>query len=151
MAVYMQSIMGPATPERSAREAASRQKASAPALAALAPNARKDAADPAQLALGAKVYEDSCARCHDAGRLPSSAGGLQLPLAVALHLPDPRNLLRIVREGIRPPDGHPGRWMPGFDGALTEAQITALAIWLRHQASSASRIQILYCSDFRPA
>ena len=84
---------------------------------------------------GAKVYADSCARCHDTGRLASSAGGLQLPLAVALHLQDPRNLIHIVREGVRPPDGHPGRWMPGFDGALTDEQIAALAIWLRHQAT----------------
>lgn len=135
IAVYVQSIMGPATAERSAREAASRQKAAAPALAALAPSSRKDAADPAQLALGQQVYTDTCARCHDAGRLESSAGGLKLPLAIALHLPDPRNLIHIVRGGIRPPDGHPGRWMPGFDGALTDEQITAVAIWLRHQGT----------------
>jgi mono/diheme cytochrome c family protein len=34
-----------------------------------------------------------------------------------------------------PPVGRPGRWMPGFDGALSDEQITALAVWLRHVAA----------------
>ena len=140
MAVYMASVMGPATPERQAREAAARQKAAQPALAALAakPAPAAAAAQPAQaaqLTLGAQVYQDSCARCHDLGRQPSSSGALRLPLAVALQLPEPDNLLRIVREGVHPPPGFAGRWMPAFEGALSDAQIEALALWLRQQAT----------------
>jgi len=60
-----------------------------------------------------------------------------MPLAVALSLPTPANLIRIVREGITPPDGEAGRWMPGFDGALTDEQLTALAVYLRGAAAGA--------------
>jgi len=56
---------------------------------------------------------------------------------VALHLPDPRNLIYIIREGIQPPEGEPGRWMPAFEGNLTDDQLTALVIWLRRQGTDA--------------
>jgi len=135
IAVYMQSQGGPSTPERQARESAARQKAAQPALAALVPAARAAAPDAALMALGARVYADSCASCHDAGRQLSSSGALRLPLAVALHLPDPRNLIHIVRQGIQPPLGQPGRWMPPFEGTLSDEQITALVAWLRRQAT----------------
>jgi mono/diheme cytochrome c family protein len=137
IAVYMASVQGPVDPARQAREAASRRKAALPALALVQPAPRAAGADAAQLALGAQVYAEACARCHDQGRQLSSSGALRLPLAVALQLPDPANLVRIVREGIRPADGETGRWMPGFEGELTDEQITALAIWLRHQATDA--------------
>jgi nicotinate dehydrogenase subunit B len=48
-----------------------------------------------------------------------------------LYLPTPKNLVRIVTEGIAPPDGVPGRWMPAFEDAFTDAQLTALATYLR--------------------
>jgi mono/diheme cytochrome c family protein len=146
MAVYMASVLGPATPERQARETAARQKAAQPAFAAAGAQAAPSAAaavpeqpaqstQAAQLTLGDQVYQDSCARCHDLGRQPSSSGALQLPLATALQLPEPDNLLRIVREGVHPPPGQTGRWMPAFDGTLSDAQIEALALWLRRQAT----------------
>ena len=34
--------------------------------------------------LGATVYADACAACHDLGRADSSSGALRLPLAVAV-------------------------------------------------------------------
>jgi mono/diheme cytochrome c family protein len=136
IASYVDSLMGPATAERQARETTSRQRAAPPALVAVQAAPAAPGADAAQLALGASVYATSCASCHDLGRQLSSSSGLRLPLAVALYLPDPRNLVHIVREGIVPPVGRPGRWMPGFDGALNDEQITALAAWLRHVAAS---------------
>jgi mono/diheme cytochrome c family protein len=93
--------------------------------------------DPQQ-ALGASVYASSCASCHDLGRAIGSNGALRLPLAVALYDADPRSFLRIVREGIAPPDGKRGRWMPAFGTALTDEQLTALAAYLRRQAAGAS-------------
>jgi mono/diheme cytochrome c family protein len=91
----------------------------------------------ASLVLGASVYSDACARCHDAGRAISSAGALRLQAAVALHDPDPRSLLRIIREGIAPPDGEPGRWMPAFGATLTDEQLVALVGYLRQQGAGA--------------
>ena len=87
--------------------------------------------DLARMRLGHETYAMACARCHDAGREASSGAALPLQQAVALHDPDPRSLLRIVRAGITPPDGEPGRFMPGFATILNDAQLTALAAYLR--------------------
>ncbi len=137
MAVYLVSSLGDSTPEREARAQDSRRRARLGPLTAqpLVPSAAPDEAAP--MALGASVYQGACAGCHDAGRKASSNGALQLPLAVALHAPDPRSLIRIIREGITPADGEAGRWMPGFGDALTDAQITALVGYLRRSATAA--------------
>jgi mono/diheme cytochrome c family protein len=129
MATYIHSVLGPPTTEQQAREAAARQRAAQPSVALVPP--ATPAADAAQLALGASVYATSCASCHDLGRQLSSASGLRMPLAIALYLPDARNLVHIVREGVVPPAGQPGRFMPAFEGELSDDQIAALANWLR--------------------
>jgi mono/diheme cytochrome c family protein len=137
IAAYIVAQMGPPTPERQAREAASRQKAALDSLAAVHPTTQAPASDEATLALGASVYAGSCAGCHDQGRGLSSNEALRLPLAVALHMPDPRNLIHLVRQGIQPVDGHTGRWMPGFEGSLSDDELTALVTWLRRQGTDA--------------
>jgi mono/diheme cytochrome c family protein len=63
---------------------------------------------------------------------------LQLQAAVALYDPDPRSLIRIIRDGIPPPDGHPGRWMPGYAEILTDEQVIALAAYLRRYGANAA-------------
>ncbi len=128
IATYVVGMMGPATPATDARAAAARQRTRSPWPA--------PGTDPQQ-ALGAAVYANTCAGCHDLGRGRSSASALQMPLAVAVHDADPRSLLRIVREGIAPREGSAGRIMPAFGSALTDAQLTALAAWLRHAAAGA--------------
>jgi mono/diheme cytochrome c family protein len=65
----------------------------------------------------------------------SSAGALQLPLAIALYDADPRSLIRIILDGITPPEGEAYRWMPAFAGALTDEQLTALVRYLRLSAA----------------
>ncbi|MCS0657647.1 cytochrome c [Massilia terrae] len=92
-------------------------------------------ADDRQLQLGAQVYADACARCHDERRQASSGGALQMPMAVAVYDPDPRSFLHIVRDGITPPSTEPSRWMPGFAGMLTDEQQVALAAYLRRYAA----------------
>ncbi|MGZ5847471.1 MAG: c-type cytochrome [Ramlibacter sp.] len=134
IAGYIAARMGPPDATRQARAEAARRKAAQP-LAAAQPTARGAAPDAAVLALGASVYQGSCAGCHDQGRGPSSDSALQMPLAIALFLPEPSNLVRIVREGIQPLPGQPGRWMPPFAGSLSDEQLTALVTWLRHQGT----------------
>ena len=81
---------------------------------------------------GRAIYVDTCAVCHDSGRDSASSGSaLHLARATALHLPEPRNLINIIRNGITPAEGEPGRWMPGYAGALTDEQVTALVDYLR--------------------
>ena len=140
IASYIQSYMGGATPEREALAKASMQRAARPleqVPAASTAATGNNAANESVMRLGATVYADACARCHNVGREASSGSGLQLPLAIALYEPTPANLIRIVREGIMPREGEHGRWMPGFAGALTDAQLTALAHYLRRAAADA--------------
>jgi mono/diheme cytochrome c family protein len=137
MAVYIQSQMGQPDALRQARETAVRRKAAQASLAAVHPSSPAADADASTLALGRVVYANSCAECHDLGRQFSSGTALRLPLAVALHLPDPRNLIHIIRRGIEPSDGEAGRWMPPFEGSLTDEQLAALVVWLRRQGTDA--------------
>ena len=79
---------------------------------------------------GNAVYDGSCADCHNRGR-GEQGGALELPLGTALTIPTPRNLAYIIREGIVPPEGERGAWMPAFAGALTDEQLTELLVYLR--------------------
>ena len=130
LATYIVTLMG----KPDARiEARARDAAAHPVVLPPAPAGNNPAAQ--QLQLGARVYQDACARCHASGRTGSSGGALQLPAAVAVYDPDPRSLIHIVRDGIPPGPAEPGRWMPGFANILSTEQITALAAYLRHSAA----------------
>jgi mono/diheme cytochrome c family protein len=133
LAVYIASVMGKPDPAVAAtvREAVSKPTS-------LPPAAPGDSAAQRQLQLGATVYADTCARCHDQGRTISSGGALQLQAAVTLYDPDPGSLIRIIRDGIQPPDGHPGRCMPAYAEILTDEQVIALAAYLRRYGANAA-------------
>lgn len=131
LALYIVSLMGKPDP---AIAAAARAAASHPVV--LPPAAPGESVEARQLQLGATVYADACARCHAGGRTVGSGGALQLPAAIALYDPDPRSLLHIVRDGIPPREGEPGRWMPRFAEILTDQQVTALAAYLRRYGAN---------------
>jgi mono/diheme cytochrome c family protein len=137
-AVYIKSTLGMPSPEQQARANAAIARAAVGSLAAVRPATPPRSKDEENLMkLGASVYEGACARCHDAGRQDSSGGALPLPLAIAVYDPDSRNLVHIIREGIFPPAGQPGRWMPDFADALTDQQMIALVSYLRRYAADA--------------
>lgn len=79
---------------------------------------------------GAAIYAGACADCHDRGRA-AEGGALPLPLAIALAIPTPANLIHIVRDGIIPKEHEHGPWMPDYAGALTERQLSDLVAYLR--------------------
>ena len=114
IAAYIQSAMGPVSDAREARARAALQLAGRRPSAVGGSSAEER---DATLRLGKSLYVGVCASCHEAGRNVSSNGALELPLAVALYDAEPASLLNIIRDGIRPLDGEPGRWMPGFRGA----------------------------------
>jgi mono/diheme cytochrome c family protein len=128
IATFLISSMGPQTPLRKARADSALNRAASP-LTLQSMTGTDD-----KFALGASVYADACAGCHDSGRRLSSNSALRLPLAVAVHDADPRSLLRIIREGVTPRHDARGRWMPAFDGALTDEQLAALVVYLRSAA-----------------
>lgn len=88
---------------------------------------------PATLAsqTGAAVYAGACAPCHEQARRGTLEGALPLMLSTAVTAPTARNLVQITLHGITPPDGERGAWMPAFGGALTDAQVAALADYVR--------------------
>jgi mono/diheme cytochrome c family protein len=126
LATYIHSYLRQAPP----RSTPATEPGSLPAPAAGDP-------DLARMQSGHAVYAASCARCHDAGRAATSGAALPLQQAVALYDPDPRSLIHLVRDGIQPPDGEPGRWMPGFGALLTDEQTVALVAYLRRYGARA--------------
>jgi mono/diheme cytochrome c family protein len=83
---------------------------------------------------GRSIYEGTCMLCHSAAERAASApssSALYLGLTTSVHLDTPTNLTRIVLQGIAPPDGEPGPFMPGYAGALTDAQLAALIAYVR--------------------
>jgi mono/diheme cytochrome c family protein len=113
MAVYVASWMG------------------APATDVKARARMPDTASLADAKSGASIYAGSCGACHDIGRTISSGGALHLSVAIAPALPTPANLIHLTLEGVAPPDGEPGRFMPGYAGALTNEQVATLVQYLR--------------------
>jgi mono/diheme cytochrome c family protein len=130
IATYIASVMGVPAAEReqSAKRALERAR-SGPAGPEVA-GGEGDAA----IRSSAVIYAGTCAICHGSPQRPPGAAtgeALHLGLATAVTLPTPRNLIRIILQGVAPPDGEPGPFMPGYAGALTDAQVADLATYLR--------------------
>jgi mono/diheme cytochrome c family protein len=106
-----------------------------------APPAIADAGDPAQVALGRRVYAEHCASCHGAnlegqpnwqarrpdGRLPAPPHDAT---GHTWHHPDAQ-LMELTRKsltGILP--GYESD-MPAFEGVLTEAEIAAVIAFIK--------------------
>ena len=83
--------------------------------------------DPALLR-GMGVFRDQCADCH-------RRGGAEPPVSLALtttvNAPDPRNVIHIVFDGIRPPRGALQRSMPEFGASIADADIVDLVQYVR--------------------
>ena len=76
----------------------------------------------------------ACAACHHDGNGPKLLG-INIPLALNsnLHSPRPDNLLQVIVHGIREPATRDIGFMPGFGHALSDAQITELAGYMRQR------------------
>ena len=104
--------------------------------------------DPAQLALGGKLYAEHCASCHGAKlegqpnwrkRLPN--GRFPAPphddSGHTWHHPD-EVLIGITKHGLVPPYGPPGYEsdMPGFAGKLSDDEIRAVLAYIESHWSA---------------
>ncbi len=58
-----------------------------------------------------------------------------LPLVSAPQQDDPRNAIQIILQGLQPPTGARGPYMPGFADALTDAQIAEIVDYMRSRYS----------------
>jgi mono/diheme cytochrome c family protein len=86
---------------------------------------------PQEHSAGAKVFVARCAQCH-------RNGGATAPLALqsSIQAPVPDSVQQVIRNGIRPPTGALGRSMPPFGSQLADAEIIALAKFLRARFSA---------------
>ncbi len=84
--------------------------------------------DEPALQRGMEVFRDQCAHCH-------KRGGGQLPVSLALtgtvNAPDPRNVIHIVFDGIRPPRGAMQRSMPSFGASISDDDIEDMLRFIR--------------------
>ena len=86
-------------------------------------------------ARGALLFASACAGCHaPAAPMREIDGRPSLDRTSALQAPNARNFLKTVLEGIPTTPGMPGPVMPPFAASLDNAQLTALASYLRRQA-----------------
>lgn len=94
------------------------------------------AADADRVKLGGVLFSGACASCHGAvapGGLASGRPSLALATALAGERPD--NLIQAVLGGlpleVGRPTGHASRYMPPFSSAFNDAQIAAIAAYMR--------------------
>jgi mono/diheme cytochrome c family protein len=86
---------------------------------------------PNDVSEGAKVFEARCVLCHR-----SKGATVPLALQTSIQAPVPDSVVEVIRSGISPPTGALGRSMPAFGSQLSEAEITALAKFLRARFST---------------
>ena len=115
MAAYVVSLMGPVSEARRQR-AVSADRNPLPTSGAAGE--------------GAALYATACFDCHDGRRAPPF-GGMALSLSLGLSGETPRNLVNVILHGLPAAQGETAPLMPGYSGALGDAQVAALVTWLR--------------------
>jgi mono/diheme cytochrome c family protein len=138
IATYIASAMGEPSAERKRRGEAVFAEARRSAAGASGPSGETGSTSAAAQqnsdAPGALIYASACAVCHESGRaLPFD--GIYLALSTAMYGPDPKNLINVTMFGLPGAEGEQSPIMPGFAGALTDAQLTALVAYLRQRFS----------------
>jgi mono/diheme cytochrome c family protein len=88
---------------------------------------------------GEIIFAGACATCHFEGAGAPEPKPVPLALSTAVNATTPRNALRIVVEGVHPESGETGAIMPGFGGALTDAQVVAVVEYMRARFSDRPR------------
>jgi mono/diheme cytochrome c family protein len=105
------------------------------ALIALAlPGGCRQAQVETKIDAGHEIYIERCAVCHQ----PNAQGvpGLYPPLAGTEWLSGPPERLEaVILDGMQGPSGNFKAVMPGWRGVLSDAEIAALATWLRKTAA----------------
>ncbi|MDB5417847.1 MAG: cytochrome c, class, partial [Phenylobacterium sp.] len=84
---------------------------------------------------GATLYAGACASCHEPGAPMMQQGRPPLPLGTPLHEADPRDTLQIILQGLDPPLGGAGPYMPAFASSLTDPQVAEIAAYVRARFS----------------
>lgn len=100
---------------------------------AAAPVPAGGAASPGGDAAARAVFAGACGGCHDADAPMTRGGAPPLSLGTAVNAPTPRGVIQVILRGLPWREGGPAPYMPGFAEVLTDAQVVALADYLRAQ------------------
>jgi mono/diheme cytochrome c family protein len=84
---------------------------------------------------GAALFTGACSGCHGPGAGMMLQGRPPLSLGTPLDEPTPRDAIQIVLQGLKPPVGRSGPYMPPFGDSLTDAQAAEIVAYLRARYS----------------
>lgn len=127
ISIYLASLQEPVSPERRQRAVELIARASRPEVQPIIEQPRD---------VAAAIFAGACASCHAGGPSLVPPRGIDLALSSPISAPDPRDAIFIILDGITPPEGQRGPWMPQFGGAFTDGQVTALLGYLRAHYSN---------------
>ena len=131
--------MGPVVRELSAAPAADVQAIAVYIASRMAPTQARapgPVVDRAAFAAGAQpqgaaLFAGACATCHGPGAPMMLQGRPSLTLGTPLYEPTPRDTVQIILQGLNPPLGRSGPYMPAFADSLSDVQIAQLTAYLR--------------------
>ncbi len=81
---------------------------------------------------GERLYEDACAQCHDGEQTPPF-GGIALARSIGVSGENPRDLVNVILYGLAAAGTETAPIMPGYAGAMSDAQVVALVDSLRER------------------
>jgi mono/diheme cytochrome c family protein len=86
---------------------------------------------------GAVLFEAACASCHGAAAPMSTNGDRpSLGQGTAVNADSPRNMIRVILDGINWNGSAAAHFMPPFAQTFTDAQIAELASYTRERYSA---------------
>ena len=80
---------------------------------------------------GAALYAGACAMCHEPGAPMVVAGRPVLPLGTQFHEHTPRDMIQTILQGVAPPVGAQGPYMPAYASTLSDTQVAQLVAYLQ--------------------
>jgi mono/diheme cytochrome c family protein len=80
---------------------------------------------------GAALYAGACAMCHEPGAPMVVAGRPVLPLGTQFHEHTPRDMIQTILQGVAPPVGAQGPYMPAYASTLSDKQVAQLVAYLQ--------------------
>ena len=104
-------------------------------VASLMPSAGEVKAPRPRPVADSPEFDGACGGCHGTNAPMTSRGAPSLALSTAVNAPTARNVVDIILRGLPWREGRSGPFMPGFAGELTDAQVAALAAYVRARYS----------------
>ena len=135
LATYIAAQIGtPDAPTPQVTKQVATQSARGKTLAAASADSQADTSqsrDPAaDSEQGALIYAATCSGCHQGPRA-APFGGIDFALSSNINGPSARNLVNVVLNGLPAAEAKRAPIMPGFANAMDDAQVAALARYLR--------------------